>query len=204
MAFHDLPFPDQLRQLIEYDPLTGAMTWRPRTPAMFEAVWIANRYIRTAEAQCSRWNSLHAGTRAFVQTIQGGRLQGRVFNRAYAAHRVAWAIFHGHEPKGQIDHINGDPSDNRIANLREVDASGNQRNRRLDGRNNSGVLGVSQDKRSGTWNARIGDGKGYYLHLGTFPTKAAAVAARKNAERALGYHPNHGRRAVSAVPPPLD
>lgn len=39
----------------------------------------------------------------------------------YAAHRCAWYYVHGIWPSNEIDHINGDPSDNRICNLREAD-----------------------------------------------------------------------------------
>lgn len=197
MAFHDLPFPEQLRQLIDYDPATGSLTWRERTPEMFSDTPVKGRYIRRAEATCTAWNTRCVGKPAFRQWGQRAHLQGKVFNRGMFAHRVAWAIFHGQEPTGQIDHINGDPADNRIVNLRDVGRIDNMRNVKISVRNTTGVLGVQQDPRTLSWTAEIG-GTGIpgrsRIHLGTFRTKPEAIAARRAAEIVLEYHPNHGRR----------
>jgi len=71
-----------------------------------------------------------------------GYIQVQVKKRAYLAHRVAWFLTHGNWPENDIDHINGDKTDNRIKNLRDVSKSMNQRNakRRID--NTSGIIGV--------------------------------------------------------------
>lgn len=55
-------------------------------------------------------------------------------------HRMAWFYVHGEWPKGQIDHINHDRKDNRIANLRVVDNTENHRNRPLQSSNKTGLL----------------------------------------------------------------
>ena len=61
----------------------------------------------------------------------------------YLAHRLAFFYVHQRWPIGDIDHINGDTSDNRIANLREVDRSTNQHNRVIPNKTNkTGFLGV--------------------------------------------------------------
>ena len=44
------------------------------------------------------------------------------------AHRLAWYKYYGTFPEKEIDHINGDRSDNRIENLREVSRTENMRN----------------------------------------------------------------------------
>ncbi len=102
------------------------------------------------------------------------------------------------EPSGEIDHINGDRTDNRICNLRDVTSAGNSCNRRRQDRNTSGVTGVAWDKRASRWQARIGlNGKQKYL--GYFDSLDEAVAARKAAELELGFHPNHGRAAIASL-----
>jgi hypothetical protein len=108
---------------------------------------------------------------------------------------VAFAIYYGRWPDGQLDHINGDRRDNRIANLREVSNAENSRNagRRRD--NTSGVVGVSStSSRLNPWRAyiKIGD---RVRHLGRFPSIKTAADARRAAERQHGYHENHGTRA---------
>jgi hypothetical protein len=77
----------------------------------------------------------------------------------YKAHRLAWAFVHGGFPDQHIDHINGDPSDNRLCNLRVADRSLNMQNQR-HARSDSatGLLGVS--KNGSGWRAEIRvDGK---------------------------------------------
>lgn len=46
----------------------------------------------------------------------------------YLSYRIAWLLFYGRWPDKNIDHINGDPSDNRIINLRNVSLSDNMQN----------------------------------------------------------------------------
>ena len=97
-----------------------------------------------------------------------------------AAHRVAWAIHYGRWPKDQIDHINGNPSDNRICNLREANSMQNCANRNRPISKSSGVLGVTWHKRSGKWMAQIKRNyKGY--NLGSFDSKEEAAEAYRKA-----------------------
>lgn len=165
-----------LRQLLAYDPETGKLTWLPRPREMFQT----NRH-------CGVWNARYAAQPALANTSQGYH-RGNVFDQPYKAHRVAWALHHGEWPDGDIDHINGVPSDNRIANLRVVDHQTNMRNLKRRGTNTSGVTGVSWFARHQKWQVRIGAS-----HLGYFDTLEAATAARLAAEGEQGFHPNHGR-----------
>lgn len=92
--------------------------------------------------------------------------------RIYRAHRLAWLLVYDRMPT-LIDHINGDRSDNRIANLRECTSSENRQNSRHV-RSASGYRGVSRNGRR--WRAAIAlQGVDYYL--GTFATPEEAHAA---------------------------
>lgn len=111
----------------------------------------------------------------------------------YPAHRIVWLLKTGEWPNGDIDHIDGDRSNNRFENLRQVDRRTNSRNQKLRSTNKSGVMGVHWNSRYERWIAQINDENGR-KHLGFFVSKDDAIAARKAAEVALGYHPNHGNK----------
>lgn len=92
-------------------------------------------------------------------------------------------------PKGSmVDHINGDPLDNRRTNLRIVDARGNAHNQRKAHRNSkTGFLGVDHlpsKYPNRPYRAQIKVG-GKKLHLGQFETPEAAHAAYVEAKRVL-------------------
>jgi hypothetical protein len=79
--------------------------------------------------------------------------------KVHKAHRLIFMLHHGYLPK-EIDHINGDRSDNRIDNLRAVTRSENQCNRGVLANNTSGYPGVSWHKKSNAWLVRVmKDGK---------------------------------------------
>ena len=113
-----------------------------------------------------------------------GRGYFRVYidGKHYASHRLAWLYAHGHWPNGQIDHINRDPGDNRIANLRDVSASENckNRNHRVPGRRRN-TKGYTRHK-SGLWQVQLWcpDQKSI-RYVGLFETREAASEAYKKA-----------------------
>lgn len=181
MAFKALPPAEVLRQLLRYEPETGKLFWLPRGAGMFPK-----------PESAKGWNARFAGAEAFATDNGEGYMAGRINGKSLKAHRVVWALVHGEWPSGEIDHINGNPSDNRISNLRDVDRTENVRNSKRGKNNTSGVNGVGFDKRRSQWIAHICH-KAKRIHIGSFLTKDAALAARKAAEADLGYHPNHGR-----------
>lgn len=99
--------------------------------------------------------------------------------RLYRAHRIAWKMHFGHEPDGEIDHINRDPSDNRLVNLRVVSPAENQLNK---GPYSGNLLkGACFDKGKQKWKASIRR-NGKLLALGYFATAEEAHAAFEAAE----------------------
>jgi hypothetical protein len=85
-----------------------------------------------------------------------GYLLIMVDRRTHMAHRLAWLYVHGVFPKGDIDHINGVRSDNRIANLRDASRSLNiQNSHGPRPTNKSGFLGVCWSKKEAKWVAQI-------------------------------------------------
>ena len=174
--------PALLRTLLRYEPETGRLYWLERTRDRF-----------TSDGSWRMWNTRYADLEALI-VDSGGYNTGTLFGRTTKAHRICWAIHFGEWPGGQIDHIDGDRSNNKIENLRVVTNMENGQNQRRHITNTSGETGVTWDKQYGKWMAYIGF-VGRTKFLGRFPDFEDAVAARKQAERHIGYHPNHGRAA---------
>lgn len=100
----------------------------------------------------------------------------RVGTPRYYAHRLAWFYVHGEWPANDLDHINLEPSDNRIANLREATMSQNMHNTARPPHNTSGFKGVCFDKVNRKWMAYI-HVSGKFKNLGRFPSKEEARTA---------------------------
>ena len=152
---------EQVAAQVSYDPLTGRLTRVDGSPAQAE------------------------------YTAPSGHVKCELKTGMYQAHRLAWLLFHGHWPNGLIDHKNGNPSDNRIQNLRVVSHAHNMQNQVRPHRNNaSGFLGVSWDSKKKRWRAQItvtcGD-KTKTVSIGRFATPKEAHEAYLNAKRE--HHP---------------
>jgi hypothetical protein len=185
----ELPLPSQaeLRKLFRYDGQTGKLFWkyRPR--------W------RFADArQHKAWNTKYAYKEAFI-SLCNGHLRGMYNGQRCYAHRVIWKYKTGEEPP-EIDHIDGDPTNNRWENLRAANRAINSRNMPQRKDNTSGVTGVHA--RGDRWITQIMD-RGQVRHVGIYATKAEAIAARRAAEIMLSFHPNHGRHGGAKPRPPV-
>lgn len=181
--------PELCRQLLSYDPETGRFFYRERPVELFKDGKQSAEHNRTA------WNSKMAGKEAFLYLRNDGYLSGYIYGMRWMSQRVAWAIYYGMWPNGIIDHINGKKTDNRIINLRDVDHAANGKNMSTRPTNVAGYIGVTKDKSRGCWRARIYNGK-RDVFLGRFKNVDDAIAARKEANRRLGYHENHGRERI--------
>ena len=179
-----LPSQADLREFLDYDPNTGALHWKHRSEEHF-----ANH------AHFLRWNKVYAGKPCGTISARGHLLL-RIRDRGYRAHRLIWKLVRGVDPI-EIDHINGNPLDNSISNLRSVSRGENARNMPLIRSSKTGVPGVRKSKRGNTWTAEITLQR-KRVALGTFAKAEEAVNARKEAEKTYGFHANHGRSPLSA------
>ena len=177
----ELPSPELLRKLLRYEPETGKLFWKFRPREMF----VTKNIFGT-------WNTRWANAEAFTAVDGSGYKQGHAAGKHFRAHRVVWAVHFGRWPNHEIDHINGIKTDNRICNLRDVRHHDNMKNVSVPQASKSGHVGVRWVQEYRRWYAVIGN-SGKRLYLGSFATKEGAIAARKQAEIEMGYHPNHGR-----------
>lgn len=137
---------NRLKEVLSYDENTGLFTWVK-----------VNKLCR-----------VKVGDLSSQKETSGGYLKISVDGKTYYAHRLAWFYVYGYFPESNIDHINGNRKDNRIANLRDVSQQLNAQNETASRSNNtSGFKGVSWSRHANSWCAGITlDGK--RKHLGYF------------------------------------
>jgi hypothetical protein len=139
--------------VLSYDPITGVFTWRESS----------SRGVRIGSVAGNRTS------RGYIRiTISG---------KKYAAHRLAWLFVHGELPDAEIDHINLNPSCNKISNLRVATRSQNNANRRSMSRT-GGYKGVSQTP-CGRFIAKCRV-NGKQIYLGSFESAELAHKAYIN------------------------
>lgn len=138
---------ENLRELLEYRPDTGLYIWR-------------SGKRKGLYAGCTYSNGYH-------NILVDGKMVG--------AHRLAWFYLYGELPK-QVDHINGNPSDNRIKNLRPSNQAQNRQNSRRKKTSKSPFKGVVWSEAHKKWRAYIGP-RGSVKFLGGFKTAEEAHKA---------------------------
>jgi hypothetical protein len=149
----------RLRCLLTYSPRTGMFRWK---------------VARSARSQGDIAGTLDR--RSMDRLI-------RIDGRLYLAGRLAWLYMKGTWPKHEINCINGDRSDIRWSNLREITPAQRQASRRVQSK--LGVKGVWMT-RQGKYVAEIRVA-GEKTYLGCFETPAKANAAYvKAAKKAFG------------------
>lgn len=147
-----------LKELLYYNQSTGVFTWKPRPK------------------QRPQWNARYAGATA-GSLDTNGYLRITINGSRYSAHRLAWLYITGSWPTNEIDHIDTDKTNNRIANLRDVGKSENQQNKRTAQRNSgTGFLGVHYCRTRKKFVAKI-TVNSKRLHIGYFETANEASQA---------------------------
>ena len=157
-----------IKKYLRYDAETGKIFWK-----------------------LNKGSTGKAGNEAGGQNC--GYLRMKLNRKSYKAHRIAWLLTYGSWPVDQIDHINGNKKDNRLANLRNVSNRENSRNKKIYKNNTSGTIGVSFDKSKQGYVASIMI-NGKHKNLGVFKNKEEAIAARAAANIKYNFHENHGRK----------
>jgi len=149
----------ELLETLSYSAETGIFTWKKSPKQGFKA---------GAKAGCGQ---------------KHGHVAIKINNNRYYAHRLAWFYVHKEWPKYDIDHIDGNPENNKIENLRDVNRAVNIQNQRKAHKNNKlGVMGVRES--NGRFRAEIRV-KGKAVFLGMFDTTEDAYGAYLNAKRKL-------------------
>jgi hypothetical protein len=160
----EMPPVELLRERLDYNPETGELRWKVhRSPQRVGAI------------------ATHA--------TGAGYHRLKINCKQYYAHRIIWGLHTGEDlPQGMvIDHINHDPGDNRLVNLRLVSYSENtynttQNNNLTPDISRKGLTGAGGDR----WRVQISVG-GKKIYCGTYDTISEAIAARKKAEELRGY-----------------
>jgi hypothetical protein len=156
---------EEAKRLLDYDRETGVFRWA-----------------------VGRGGLARAGSVAGSTDSKGYR-QIRIFGRYQLAHRLAWAFVHGSWPGLHIDHVDRNPQNNAIANLRLCTHAQNHQNTSVRSDSTSGVTGVSYVKRSAKWLAYI-NREGKRHRLGLFETCEQAIQARLVAKPVVHtFHP---------------
>ena len=120
----------ELKSKLHYNPETGIFTW-------LETSSLKMRHGDVAG---------HKNEKGYIVITINGKI--------YRAHRLAW-IYMNETLSCCIDHINTIKDDNRISNLRLATLNQNSFNKKLSKNNTSGVKGVSWNKLTKKWTARI-------------------------------------------------
>lgn len=152
--------PEWSASLFEYDKKTGGITLK----------------LETDGSKSVQMTTDHKGYMIVSGFGRGGAIK---------AHRLAWFLAYGEQPKMDIDHINGNKSDNRLCNLRLVTPSENMSNQRKAKANApTRYIGVRVTGRKKPFAAQITK-NGKQTYLGSFATAKEAHAAYLSAKTTI-------------------
>lgn len=172
-----------LHELLDYDPDSGALTWKHR-----DRKWFDSDRIHKS------WNTRYAGTTAGAIQVNRRGYRRRIislFRRRHNEHRVIWLYMTGAWPSGEIDHVDQDATNNSWGNLRDVGRLQNNLNQSMRSDNKSGATGVSWSQRSGKWLGRVVV-QGRVVFNKTFEDRLDAARAVAAARKRHGLSRGHG------------
>ncbi len=150
----------ELKNILSYDPEMGQFTW--------------------INPSNKRMTGKRAGS-----VNSAGRRHIKIGSKYYKEHRLAWLYVHGYMPVEDIDHIDRNPLNNRIHNLRRATKTQNCYNREKPNRGRNPAKGVCLEPRSGNW-VSYGSYQKKRIHIGTF--ESMELAALVSSEFREKYH----------------
>jgi hypothetical protein len=145
------PDVDVIKSLLGYNKSTGTL------------IWLVSR------------GPVKSGDIAGTMSPQG-YIVVRIDRANFMAHQIAWVIETGAWPLETIDHIDGDPSNNRFSNLRQATLAENQQNLKIYKNNTNGFPGIYFSKKDKLWKARV-QVRGKRMFIGCFKNPEDAYAA---------------------------
>jgi hypothetical protein len=143
-----------------FTEVDGKLFWNVRPESDFKS-----------DRDCRSWNTRFALKEAGSHLSSNGNhrwiigINGKLYQRAH----LIWLLNKGSSPPAGIllDHKNRNSLDDKISNLRLATPSQNGSNSRLAKNNTSGRRGVTWNKPTNKWQAKIRV-RGKYIHLGLF------------------------------------
>ena len=163
-----------LDECFVYCPETGNLIWKTR-PA---------RHFKT-KGSCATFNAKFSGTVAGSPNCKTRHISINLSGRLWKAHRLIWKMHFG-EPRQCLDHIDGNPQNNRLCNLRECTQAQNVLNRKKGQGCHSKYKGVTRNLRNKykVWQAQIAF-NGKCRSIGYFEDETEAAKAYDREARAL-------------------
>lgn len=171
-----------LKDIIDYDPDTGVVTWKKRETG--SPHW--------KDTSVKRFNMVTAGKQAgTVKKAKNDTVQMNIKlpdGKSYLLHRVIWALETGEWPEGMVSHKDGDRTNNALENLQEATQGDLNRNGAVRSDNTSGIKGVSWIESRGYYKVRTE----YNGEVRTKNVKTLEEAKRVKEEQLLEIGPTSG------------
>lgn len=162
---------EELKLQFKYDETTGVFT-------------------RKAYRDCHK-NLVQCDYVVVGKNKKSGYFRVSVCGVRYLLHKLAILYATGNYPCYEVDHIDGDMSNNKYSNLRHVGRCENRKNLKLYKNNKSGVTGVHE--KDGKYYAQIRV-EGVNHFRGYFNSIEEAIGARFVLNEQFKFHENHGKR----------
>lgn len=161
---------EELIETFDYDPLTGIVTWKKDKGRIKAGTVVGSKHNR-------------------------GYLTVRYDYKSYLLHRLIWFMVHGKWPEN-IDHKNGDRTDNRLSNLRKATLVQNNHNTKKKPNAKCQYIGVFPHGKK--WRSFIRE-NGKRVYIGSFDSpEQAAKAYDKHAVRLRGEFAKTNFKGIAA------